>query len=123
MQTTYTKAKQTSRGGRVWLENKAALESAGFVAGARYDLVMVKGVLSLFLNPEGASKVSSCKRNGVERPIIDLHSKAILDVFAAGTALQVRYVQSLIAVMAVEQEEATATATQQSVAVQASMAV
>jgi len=123
MQITYTKAKQTTRGGRVWLENKAALESAGFMAGARYNVVMVKGVLSLFLNPEGTSKVSSCKRNGVERPIIDLHSKAILDVFAAGTSLQVRYVQSLIAVMAVEQEEATESTEQQSVVSRASMTV
>jgi hypothetical protein len=91
MQTT-TKAKQTSRAVRVWLENKAALEQAGFHAGAQYTVTFMPGYAVLTIgNAPTNGTVSSCKRNGVVRPIIDLHSKAVAGAFNAGEPLVIQY--------------------------------
>ena len=91
MQTT-TKAKQTSRAIRVWLENKSALEHAGFRAGAQYTVTYLPGYAVLTTgNAPTNGTVSSCKRNGVARPIIDLHSKAVAQAFNAGEPLVIQY--------------------------------
>jgi predicted phage tail protein len=93
---TQTKAKQTSRAVRVWLENKTALESAGFHAGAQYRAYYNPGAILLVITSDEAGTgtsgtVSSCKRNGVVRPIIDLHSKAVAGAFNAGEPLVIQY--------------------------------
>jgi hypothetical protein len=91
MQTT-TKAKQTSRAIRVWLENKQALESSGFHAGAQYTVTFMPGYAVLTIgNAPTNGTVSSCSRNGVVRPIIDLHSKAVAGAFNAGEPLVIQY--------------------------------
>lgn len=105
-QTSTTTAKQTARGIRVWLENKQKLESAGFYAGSTYDLVSIPSGIMLMLHNIGEQyppvagiqqgRVSSCKRGDVVRPIIDLHSKALADIFTAGESLQVTYADQTI---------------------------
>jgi hypothetical protein len=88
---TATTAKQTARAMRVWLENRKALEFAGFHAGARYSAAYECGIIVLRLDAEGTGTVSSCKRGDVVRPIIDLHSKAVAACFNAGEPLTVCY--------------------------------
>jgi hypothetical protein len=89
--TTTTTAKQTARAMRIWLENKSKLEAAGFVAGACYAPLYGNGVIVLTLDTAGKGKVSSCKRGGSVRPIIDLHNGKVAASFIAGAALLVTY--------------------------------
>lgn len=96
---TTTTAKATKRGIRVWLENKSKLESAGFHAGAMYDITTAHNSIALKVNANGACRVSSCKRGDAVRPIIDLHSKALEQVFTAGQALTVYYVNGAITIV------------------------
>jgi len=96
--TTTTTAKQTARSMRVWLENKAKLEQAGFVAGACYTATYGNGVIVLTLDTAGKGKVSSCKRGDSVRPIIDLHSANVAGVFAAGQPLIVTYTVGTIVI-------------------------
>jgi len=98
---TQTAVKKTSRGGRIWLENKQALEFSGFMPGSRFDIASNRAGIVLISNPDGKSKVSSCSRNGVSRPIIDMHSKGILAIFPAGTELEITYTASIITIKAV----------------------
>lgn len=95
-----TTAKQTSRAVRVWLENKSKLEHAGFHAGARYSIAYREGYAVLTLDQNGPCTVSSCQRNGVVRPIIDLHSKAVAACFEAGSTLEVVYSANVISIHA-----------------------
>jgi hypothetical protein len=96
-----TTAKQTSRGIRVWLENKQKLESAGFYAGAHYTVTYMPGYAVLTIGQFAPTNgtVSSCKRNGVVRPIIDLHSKAVAQAFNAGEPLTVVYTPGKIEIV------------------------
>jgi hypothetical protein len=106
-----TTAKQTARGIRVWLENKVKLESAGFYAGSTYDLVPIPSGIMLMLHNVGETyppvagiqqgRVSSCKRGDVVRPIIDLHSKGLASIFAAGAVLGVTYSAGAITIKAI----------------------
>ena len=96
--TTATTAKQTARSMRVWLENKAKLEQAGFVAGACYTATYGNGVVVLTVDATGKGKVSSCKRGDSVRPIIDLHSANVAGVFAAGQSLTVTYTTGTIVI-------------------------
>ena len=88
--TATTHVKQTSKGGRIWLEGDK-LKAAGFVAGSQYSVDVVHGntvLLTLGGIPgHKLKRVSSC--SGGDRPIIDLHNKAVLDWFPAGTELTV----------------------------------
>jgi hypothetical protein len=96
-----TTAKQTARGIRVWLENKAKLESAGFYAGSRYSIGSTIGGVILVQCDDGEGRVSSCKRGDVVRPIIDLHSKALASIFNAGAMLEVTYSAGAITIKAI----------------------
>jgi len=89
--TTTTTAKQTARAVRVWLENKAKLEQAGFVAGASYTATYGNGVVVLTVDATGKGKVSSCRRGDSVRPIIDLHNGRVATSFTGGAALLVTY--------------------------------
>lgn len=101
-QYSETTAKQTTRGIRVWLENKQKLEAAGFKAGTLYDIAPVpNGIMLVAFDGEPVEglkqgRVSSCRRGDSVRPIIDLHSKALAAVFNAGDAVQVRYTTNCI---------------------------
>ena len=96
-----TTAKQTSRGIRVWLENKQKLESAGFYAGSRYSVGYTINGIMLVQCDDGEGRVSSCKRGDTVRPIIDLHSKALASIFAAGAVLEVTYSAGAITIKAI----------------------
>lgn len=96
-----TTAKQTARGIRVWLENKQKLESVGFYAGSRYSVGSTVNGIMLIQCDDGEARVSSCKRNEVVRPIIDLHSKALASIFTAGAVLEVTYTDGAITIKAI----------------------
>lgn len=96
--TTTTTAKQTARAMRVWLENKAKLEQAGFSAGACFVATYGNGVIVLTLDANGKGKVSSCKRGDSVRPIIDLHNASVASVFTAGQSLTVTYTAGTIVI-------------------------
>ena len=96
--TTTTTAKQTARSMRVWLENKAKLEQAGFSAGACYTATYGDGVVVLTVDATGKGKVSSCRRGDSARPIIDLHNASVASVFTAGQALTVMYTAGTIVI-------------------------
>ena len=96
--TSTTTAKQTTRAMRVWLENKAKLEQAGFSAGASYTATYGAGVIVLTVDANGKGKVSACKRGDSVRPIIDLHNASVAATFAAGQALTVSYTVGTIVI-------------------------
>lgn len=85
-----TSAKATKRGIRLWTENRKALEAAGFSAGTLYSLALSHGKAALTVSDSGKA-VSTCKKNGEVRPVIDLHSKALLQYFTAGSAVTIIY--------------------------------
>jgi len=60
-------------GRRVWLEGKRLVD-AGFKDGVRYQVAAQGDALVLSLSPAGTHKVS---RGGVERPIVDLITRAL----------------------------------------------
>ena len=92
MQTTYTTAKETKRAMRVWIEGQK-LNQAGFVPEARYtaDYLSVAQTITLTLDPNGSRAVTKSNRNGKARPIIDLHSSEVSEVFSAGDRLRVTF--------------------------------
>lgn len=99
MQVTYTTAKDTKRARRVWIEG-TKLAAAGFPAGTRYDLVTSdhdRG-LTLEVNPNGSRKVSECNRGGKSRPIVDLHSKQVEQLFPSGARVRITFEQDLITI-------------------------
>tara|TARA_R110002020_G_scaffold377378_1_gene588452 strand:+ start:432 stop:734 length:303 start_codon:yes stop_codon:yes gene_type:complete len=99
MQQNYT-IRPKSRNGvtkpHFWIEGKR-LESAGFVAGARYNTVTSHGSFALVLDTDGKKKVSGT----VNRPIIDIVgrdlSKSLLRI---GDDVLITYSQNSITVEA-----------------------
>lgn len=97
METSKTAIKRTRRAFRLWIEG-GKLDRAGFKAGARYYVIPSdsgKGV-SLVLDKGGDRTVSSCKRGEKTRPIIDLHSAEIGDIFGGEVEVEVTYMQGVI---------------------------
>ena len=96
--TGKTTCKATSKGGRVWIEKSKPL-LAGFKAGDMYSTVdRGDGKLYLFHDNEwitGKTKKVSGKE---DRPIIDLHSKAIGDKFGLGSPIVVTYYNQVITI-------------------------
>ena len=85
-----TKVKQTSKSFRIWIEGKKLIDS-GFKPNARYNieyLVKTKTII-LEIAENGKRKVSNSKRNGIDRPIIDLESKKIGILYEEGKLLLV----------------------------------
>lgn len=99
MQITYSKAKETKRAVRVWSEGENNVR-AGFTAGTRYTMEISKPQkrITLTVDPDGERRVSSCTRAGKSRPIIDLHSKAIADLYAPETRIRIQFEQGLITI-------------------------
>ena len=100
LQTTYTAAKATKRGTRIWIEGQK-LSLSGFAPDALYA-VLYDGIakrITLSLDPMGGSKrVTKSTRNGKDRPIIDLQSKMVDSVFNAGDRLRVTFTQGQISI-------------------------
>ena len=91
-----TTSKKTSRATRIWIEG-SKLEAAGWGCGTRFvigldddDIITLWKISSddLFF-AKGARKVTDGSRGGKPRPIIDLHSKLVEEVFPAGTEVTV----------------------------------
>ena len=93
IQTTYTAAKETKRGTRIWIEGQK-LSLSGFTPDALYT-VLYDGVskrITLTLDPVvGSKRVTKSTRNGKDRPIIDLQSKMVDSVFSGGDRLRVTF--------------------------------
>jgi len=89
-QTSYTATKKTPRGVRLWLEGQK-LQQCGFVSDALYiaDFQPDNHCITLTLDKHGDRKVSAAKRNGQERPIIDLLGQRVESVFPANSKIQV----------------------------------
>ena len=100
LQTTYTAAKQTSRGLRIWIEGQK-LALAGFTPAARYQAVYdaIEKRITLTLDANGGRKVTESKRGGVARPIIDLQGAMPASVFDAGTRIRVTFSHGLIEIV------------------------
>tara|TARA_R100000951_G_scaffold83600_1_gene71354 strand:- start:3336 stop:4844 length:1509 start_codon:yes stop_codon:yes gene_type:complete len=98
-QVTYTTAKDTKRARRVWIEG-TKLANAGFPAGTKYDLAIAESAKRIIIaaNPAGTKTVSSCKRGAKSRPIIDLHSKVIENLYAADARIRITFEQDLITI-------------------------
>lgn len=100
LQTTYTAAKETKRGTRIWIEGQK-LSLSGFTPDTLYA-VLYDGIakrITLSLDPVGGSKkVTKSTRNGKDRPIIDLQSKMVDSVFNAGDRLRVTFTQGQISI-------------------------
>ena len=88
MGTIKTTVVQTARGSRVWIEGDKLAE-AGFFPNERYNIKYNEAEkrVELSLHPEGKRKVTNSKRNGRDRPIIDIETKKIGELFGIGTAL------------------------------------
>ena len=102
--TSTTTAKATARAVRIWVEG-AKLNSAGFTPDTRYRVferaIAVAGSsqciptadrrITLIVSNNGDRRVTKAMRNGKPRPIIDLHSKEVAEIFPAGTKVRVEY--------------------------------
>ena len=88
MGTIKTTVVQTARGSRVWIEGDKLAE-AGFFPNERYNIKYNEAEkrVELSLHPEGKRKVTNSKRNGRERPIIEIETKKIGELFGIGTEL------------------------------------
>ena len=88
MGTIKTTVVQTARGSRVWIEGDKLAE-AGFFPNERYNIKYNEAEkrVELSLHPEGKRKVTNSKRNGRDRPIIDIETKKIGALFGIGTEL------------------------------------
>ena len=88
MGTIKTTVVQTARGSRVWIEGDKLAE-AGFFPNERYNIKYneLEKRVELSLHPEGKRKVTNSKRNGRDRPIIDIETKKIGELFGIGTEL------------------------------------
>jgi hypothetical protein len=96
--TGKTTCKATSKGGRVWIEKSKPL-LAGFKAGDLYSTVdMGDGKLYLFHDNDGLIGKTKVVSGKADRPVIDLHSKAIGDKFGLGSTVVVTYYNQVITI-------------------------
>ena len=90
-----TKVKKTARSMRIWGEGNKLIH-AGFVPEAKYSIEVSKQPFGrkrilLRLDENGDRQVTKANRKGKARPIIDLHSNQVAELFDAGTELMVSY--------------------------------
>ncbi len=91
--TSTTTAKATARAVRIWIEG-AKLNAAGFTPDTAYNVLVATTALSRcldVLDTDGDRRVTKATRKGKPRPIIDLHSKDVAEIFPAGTKVRVEY--------------------------------
>lgn len=90
-----TKVKKTARSMRIWVEGDK-LTHAGFVPEAKYSIEVSKQPFGrqrilLRLDENGDRQVTKANRKGKARPIIDLHSNQVAELFDAGTEIGIVY--------------------------------
>jgi len=93
IQTTYTAAKETKRGTRIWIEGQK-LSLSGFTPDALYTVLydgIAKRITLSLDSVTGSKRVTKSTRNGKDRPIIDLQSKMVDSVFSGGDRLRVTF--------------------------------
>ena len=88
--TSTTTAKATARAVRLWIEG-AKLNAAGFTPDTAYNVMVRDTTITLLVSDMGERRVTKATRNGKARPIIDLHSKEVAEIFPAGTKVRVEY--------------------------------
>lgn len=106
-QVTYTTTKQTARAVRIWIEG-AKLNSCGFTPGQGYDITLAYDSkrIDLTLCANGERTVTSSSRSGKMRPIIDLHSQQIAELFPAGTRCRILFTQGRITIQSHHEDDA-----------------
>ena len=98
--TTETTVRVTKRGYQIWIEGDK-LSNAGFTIASRYDIQMSDNQIVLTLNSDGKKKTSKGIKNGINRPIIDLHNKKIGQHFAPNSRVIASFEQSIIAIRSI----------------------
>lgn len=88
--TTLTHTKATSRATRIWSEGANNIK-AGFIANATYTITYNTNQITLTLDDNGSRRVTDSNRAGKSRPIIDLHCKAITDIFGQNTPVSIEF--------------------------------
>ena len=96
--TGTTKAKQTARAVRVWIEG-GKLTRAGFAPGTNYIIAHGENRIDLAVDPEGRRAVTMSGRGDKARPIIDLHDKKVAAIFSDGDTVNVTYSQNAISLI------------------------
>lgn len=98
-QVTYTKAKDYRKGVRIWIEGQK-LTACGFEPGARYNITLKQDARTIILDldEQGTRGVTVSRRNGKERPIIDLTGEKIASVFNADMKIRVLFQQGQIVI-------------------------
>ncbi|WP_304526769.1 DNA cytosine methyltransferase [Halomonas sp. I5-271120] len=89
---------------RIYLEG-GKLSREGYEPGNRYDLSMEDAKLVLTPNDEGKYTISSKKRNGRLRPIIDISRKELAELFDGVETLRVMVTRGKIVVTAHHQQK------------------
>ena len=99
IQTTYTTAKETKRGLRIWIEGQK-LNLVGFEPDAPYTVLYdaIAKRIDLTLDAQGAKRVTKSTRNGNPRPIIDLQSQMVNTVFDGDDKIRVTFSAGHIAI-------------------------
>ena len=97
---TETTVRVTKRGYQIWIEGDK-LSNAGFTIGARYNLEMTENQIVITSNPNGKKKVSKGLKDGIHRPIIDLHNKKIGKFFTPDSRVIASFEQSIITIRSI----------------------
>ena len=94
---SYTASKETSKGTRIWIEGEA-LTRSGFHPGTTINVTFDFDNEEILITEDPHSKrsVTNSTRNGKSRPIIDMQSKKVEELFPAGTRVIVMYQKGLI---------------------------
>lgn len=98
-QSTLTTVKQTKRALRIWIEGRKLID-CGFLPLTRYNLAYNIAVKELVLQVAntGSRQVTGSNRDGKPRPIIDLHSKELEQLFQAGDRVEVVFEHGVITI-------------------------
>ena len=83
-----TTVRTTTKGFQIWLEGNDLTE-AGFSVKTPYSIEMSDNKILLTVDPTSKRKVTNSKKNGQDRPIIDMQNKKICKFFNAGQTVTV----------------------------------
>lgn len=73
---------------RLWFDSQR-VAAAGFIPGARFDVLATERGLRLSVRPDGRHLVSRKERNGRTVPVIDLNSRCALEPFAGHEVVRI----------------------------------
>lgn len=90
---------------RLWMEGEK-LTRAGFVRGARYDIELSNGLVTLVLNEQGSHQVSGKDKHNRSIPIIDINPARDDRDFETGTRVRVLFNVGKITIAVHHEEQA-----------------